>query len=154
MDNHVFFIVEPAQLRFAYTMLPLQARRERLGKMVRANGAQWANLRMRGADFMKVVERLDRYIGAEEELVNSAFENSPMQILPIGSSQEYDPLFGYYEPDRVQRYDQQFQAIPGAVIQNWENGPNGDAIASVVYAFRSTFAEAAKRKQGIAIDHC
>lgn len=154
MDNQAFFIVEPSRIRFSFLALSLQARRDRLGQTVRANGAKWASLRMRGPAFMKVVERLDAYIGASEEFVNSAFENSPLQMLPIGSSNDYNPLFGYYEPDRVQRFDQQLQSIPRAVIENWENGPNGEVIGSVIYAIRSTFSEAAKRKMAVAIEHC
>lgn len=154
MDNQNFYVVEPSQMRFAYQALPLQTRRDRLGELVRARGARWASVRSRGKIFMSIVQRLDRYIGAEEELLNSAFENSPSQILPIGSSGEYDPLFGYYEPDRVQRYDQLLHKIPNAVIQNWEDGPNGESVGQVIYAFRSTFAEAARRKQAVAIEHC
>jgi hypothetical protein len=154
MNNQIFYVVEPSQLRFPYLAMSLQDRRNRLGELVRTRGAEWAGLRMRGPFFMKAVERLDRYLGAEEELTNSAFENSPMQMLPIGSSGEYDPLFGYYEPDRVQRFDQQLNSIPAPVIRTWEDGPNGETLGQVVYAFRSTFAEAAKRKLSVAIEHC
>lgn len=154
MDNQNFYVIEPSQMRFAHQMLSLQTRRDRLGELVRSRGARWASTRARGKVFMSIVQRLDRYIGAEEELLNSAFENSPLQILPIGSSGEYDPLFGYYEPDRVQRFDQLLHKIPGAVIQNWEDGPNGESTGQVIYAFRSTFAEAARRKQAVAIEHC
>jgi len=154
MDNQVFYVVEPSQMRFSFSVMSLQMRRDRLGELVRSKGAEWAGLRVRGPVFMHAVQRLDRFLGAEEELVNSAFENSPQQMLPIGSSGKYDPLFGYYEPDRVQRFNQQLNAIPPGVMQGWENGADGDSMGRVVYAFRSTFAEAARRRLSVAIEHC
>ena len=52
-----------------------------------------------------MVERLDARMSANDDFVQSAFENSPRQILTIGSTAAYDPLLGYYEPDRVREFD-------------------------------------------------
>jgi hypothetical protein len=153
MDNQLFYIVEPSQLTFSAAGMSLQERRDRLRELVRTCGAEWAAIRMRGAEFMAAVEELDRYLRAHEELTNSAFENSPERVLPVGYSGEYNPLFGYYEPDRVREFDEQLRAIPASVIERWEAGPNGDAMGQVVHAFRITFSEAAKRKRAIAVEH-
>jgi len=153
MDNQLFYIVQPSQLDFPFRAMSLQERRDRLGELVRTRGAEWASLRMRGPDFMAALEQLDRFLATGEELTNSAFENSPGKMLPIGSSGKYDPLFGYYEPDRVRGFDQALRAIPAAVIQGWEAGPNGEIMGRVVHAFRSTFAEAAKRRHAVALEH-
>lgn len=153
MDNQLFYIVEPTQLEFFATAMSLQRRRDRLGELVRVHGSEWTRLRMHGPDFLGAVVRIDRYLGAGEELMDSAFENSPKQVLPIGSSGEYNPMFGYYEPHRVREFDKQFRAIAASALQGWDAGPNGDIMGQVVYAFRSTFAEAAKRGWAIAIEH-
>ena len=79
--------------------------RRGLGDLIEANGALWAG-RMRNADFMAVLEKLDRYMPANEKFVNSPFENSPRQILTIGSTGAYDPFLSYYEPDSVREFDQ------------------------------------------------
>jgi hypothetical protein len=153
MDNQLFYIVQPTQLEFLVTGVSLQRRRDRLGELVRVHGAEWTRLRMRGPDFLAAVERIDRYLGAGEELMDSAFENSPKQLLPIGSSGEYNPMFGYYEPYRVREFDKRLRTITASAFQGWEAGPNGDIMGQVVYAFRSTFTEAAKRGWAIAIEH-
>jgi hypothetical protein len=153
MDNQLFYIIHPSQLDFSSVGMSLQDRRNRLGELVRTRGAEWAALRMRGAEFLAAVEKLDRFLGAAEELVDSAFENSPRQMLPIGSTDAYSPLFGYYEPERVRGLDQRLRAIPAAIIQGWDDGPEGDNIGRVVHAFRSTFAEAAKRGHAVAVEH-
>jgi len=149
----MFYIIDPSELDFRFAGMPLQRRRDRLGELVRARGAHWGSLRVRGTDFMAAVEELDHFLGAGEELLNSAFENSPNEMLPIGSSDRYNPLFGYYPPHLVRRFDRELRTIPEAVIQHWEEGPNGDTIGSVTYAFRSAFTEAAKRRQAIAVEH-
>ena len=92
MDNQLFYIVDPAQLKFSTVDMTLQERRDRLGDLIKTNGARWAAIRMRNADFMTVLEKLDHYMQANEEFVNSAFENSPRQLLPIGSTDAYDPF--------------------------------------------------------------
>lgn len=153
MDNQLFYIIQPSQLDFSFLRMSLQERRDYLGEIVRARGAEWAGLRMRGADFMTALEELDRLLGAGNELTDSAFENSPRQMLPIGMSSGYNPLFGYYDANRVRGFDQELRAIPAAVIQGWETRPNGDIMGCVVYAFRSTFAEAAKRRHAVALEH-
>ena len=79
--------------------------RRGLGDLIEANGALWAG-RMRNADFMAVLKKLDSYMRANEKLVNSAFKNSPRQMLTIGSTGAYDPFLGCYEPDRVREFDQ------------------------------------------------
>jgi hypothetical protein len=153
MDNKVLYIIDPSELDFRFAGMPLQRRRDRLGEIVRMRGAEWASLRVRGTDFMAALEELDRFLAAREEFLNSAFENSPHEMLPIGSTGEYEPLFGYYPPHLVQRFDRELRTIPGAVIQRWEDGPNGDTMGSVAHAFRSTFAEAARRLQAVAVEH-
>jgi len=149
----MFYIIDPSELDIRFAGMSLQRRRDRLGELVRSRGAAWANLRVSGTDFMAAVEKLDRFLGAREELLNSAFENSPNEMLPIGSSDKYNPLFGYYPPHLVRRFDQELRTIPAAVIEHWEEGPNGDTMGSVTHAFRSTFIEAAKRRQAIAVEH-
>ena len=153
MDNQSFYIIQPIRLVFDTAGMSLQQRRDRLGELVRTYGAEWAGLRMRGADFMTAVEKIDLFMGAGDELTNCAFENSPNHVLPAGSAAQYNPLFGYYEPNRVREFDQQLRAMPPAVIQRWEAGPNGEVIAQVVHAFRSSFAEAAKREYAVALEH-
>jgi hypothetical protein len=153
MDNQLFYIIHPSLFDFSAIGLSLQERRDRLSEAVQRNGARWAEIRMRAPDFMAAVEKLDRQLSAGEQFVDSAFENSPRRMLPAGSTGEYTPLFGYYEPDQVQGFDRKLKAIPASVIDAWEGSPNGEMLGQVVYAFRSTFAEAAKRKHAVAIDH-
>jgi hypothetical protein len=153
VDSQLFYIVRPSLLEFPSVGTSLQQRRGRLAELIQATGAQWAVVRMRGADFMATVERLDQFIGADKDFVNSAFENSPRQILPIGSTEAYNPLLGYYEPDRVLKFDWKLRAIPQAVIDSWEKGSNSDLVGQVVSAFRSTFAEAARRGHAVALEH-
>jgi hypothetical protein len=153
MDNQHFYVVDPAQLRFTSLGDSLQRRRDRLGELVRATGAEWAGLRMRAPDFLASVEELDRFLDADSELTNSTFENSPQEVLPIGSSGAYDPLFGYFDPVRVKRFHRNLNAIPATKIETWEAGANGETMGRVVHAFRSTFAEAAKRGHAVAVEH-
>jgi hypothetical protein len=153
MDTHLFYIIDPLRLGFSPAGMSLQQRRDRLGELVRAHGAEWSALRMRAAEFMAAVEKVDRFLGAGDELTNSAFENSPGRMLTIASSGDYEPLFGYYEVDRVRGFQQQLRAIPTPVTQDWENGSDGDIVGQVVYAFRSTFAEAARRARAVVLEH-
>jgi hypothetical protein len=144
MDNQHFYIIDPAHLEFSSVGMSLQQRRNRLGELIRASGAQWQSIRMRSPDFLAIVEKLDALMNASEDFVQSAFENSPRQILTIGSTAAYDPLLGYYEPDRVREFDRKLRAIP----------ESGEApAAQVLHAFRSTFAEAAKRNAAVALEH-
>ena len=140
-------------MEFSFGGTSLQQRREKLAEVVKTNGSEWANLRARGADFMAVVERIDRQIIADEEFLNSAFENSPLHMLRIGYTDNYNPLFGYYEPSRARVFVKRMQAIPATVVAGWENGKLGDLTAQVLRAFQSTFAEAANRDHAVAIEH-
>ena len=92
-------------------------------------------------------------VDASGELVDSAFENSPDRMLPKNALDKYSPMLGYYEADRVRSFDQKLRAIPPATVDKWENDPGGEAIGTVVYALRATFAEAAKRKYAVAVEH-
>ncbi len=75
--------------------------------------------------------------------------------MPIGSRNDYDPFFGYYEPERVVKFGSKLRAIPDHVIEEWEGrpGPEGEILGRVVHPFRSTFSEAVARKCAVAIDH-
>jgi hypothetical protein len=152
MNNQIFYIVDPAQLEFSSIGVTLQERRDRLRDLIVANGAQWAMIRMRNGDFMDVLEKLNRYMGVNDEFVHSAFGNSPLQLLPIGSYDEYGPPLGYYEPDRVREFDQKLRSIPTRRSTVGEMKATG-ILPAVTYAFRKTFAEAARRGQAVALEH-
>jgi len=49
--------------------------------------------------------------------------------------------------------DWKLRSIPNPVIEHWRAEPNADNLGRVLYAFRSTFAEAAKRGYAIAVEH-
>lgn len=153
MDNQLFYIVSPALFEFSSDGMSLQQRRDRLGELIVSHGSQWAAIRMRAPDFMSAVEALGRFLEADEDFMNSAFENSPRQALPVGSTNSYSPLLGYYEPDRVRHFSAKLQAISATVIAEWENGPEGGEMGQVVHAFRSSFAEASRRGYSVAIEH-
>lgn len=155
MDNQTFYLIQPAELAFSPANMSLQQRRNMLRELLQKHGALWATTRSRAEAFMKSVQQLDRFLGTGEELADCAFENSPSEILPIGSVNEYDPLFGYYEPARVLKFHSKLRTIPGPVIEEWEARPEpeGEILGQVVHAFLSVFSEAAARKCAVAIDH-
>jgi hypothetical protein len=155
MDNQLFYLIQPEALDFPSDGMSLQERRDRLRQLLEEHGALWVTIRSPGTDFMESVEELDRFLGADNELTDCVFENSPGEILPIGSCDEYDPLFGYYERERVVKFHGKLSTIPSHILEEWENRPEpqGEILSAVVHAFRSSFAEAASRKWAIAIDH-
>ena len=154
MDNQLFYVVHPAQLVFPYLGMSLQQRRNRLGQLIMSQGAQWAAVRMRAPVFMDAVEQIDEYLIAGQRFVDSAFDNSPQQmLLTAGSTETYDPLLGYYEPAHVREFERALNVIPGDVVNRWENGPHGEIMSQVLHAFRSTFAQAARRRYAVAVEH-
>jgi len=154
MDNELLYIISPAELSFSPAGISLPERRARLSAIVRTRGALWSSLRMRGSEFLDSAEKLDGYLRAGGKFVDSAFENSPQAMLPVGSYKDYAPLFGYYDPESVRKFDRELRAIPAAVIDKWEDEPNENSvIGQVVHAFRFTFAEAAKRGHSVVVEH-
>ena len=118
-----------------------------------ASASLWASLRTRAAQFMDVVNEIGSAIGKGQELTDFTFENSPFDILPLGSVDEYNPLFGYFPPAMVTEYLGLFKTLPKE-FRNSFDARNDDGIAArTLYAYESSFAEAASRGYAIPIDH-
>jgi hypothetical protein len=116
-------------------------------------GSQWIEIRSRARDFLRVVTELSEALGKGEEMADLSFENSPLDILPIGTVNEYDPCFGYFPPPRVVEYSSLIAAMPEHLAKRFEEREDGGLASRILYAYRSSFREALSRSCAIAIDH-
>jgi hypothetical protein len=153
MDNQCFYIVDSEKLRFPFLGRPLQERRETLSTLLRNFGAEWSSLRVRAQDFLPLVNEIGNAIGVGQELADLTFENSPFDVLPVGSLDEYYPFFGYMTPEIVARYDTLLSSLPQQVVDQFETRDDDGIASRVLYAYRSTFSEAHARNRAVAIDH-
>ena len=153
MDNFVFYVVSPEVLRFPVADLSLQDRRFRLREILKSQAAQWETVRLRGVIFMGCLESLAKMINSSPAFEELFYENSPDNILPRGSIDDYSPMFGYFEPADVQKYDLAFRNLDPSAIQSFEAADDDGAHSLVWRACSSTFAEAASRRVAVAVDH-
>jgi hypothetical protein len=153
MDNFIFYVVVPDVLNFPFEGLSLQERRFRLRDTLKSKAAQWESVRLRGAFFLDYLESLAKLINSSPAFEECFYESSPANMLPHGRIGDYNPMFGYFEPADVLKYDQAFRDLAPEAVQQFEEA-DADGVHSLVWrACSSTFSEAASRRAAIAIDH-